>query len=356
MGKPSSKVRPSLSRRRRVVFSLAALVVGIAIAMVGGELTLRLRHGALFDFEDLRAEPWGFPPGSFAEYDTLLGWVPRPRAEHTWRGGWSARCDEQRLRRNGATGEEGAWLEPPVLAVGDSSAFGDEVEDGESWPAQLEVRLGRRVLNAGMGGYGIDQAVLRAERLQPNFEAPIVVLSLVSDDVTRTAFSFRNRWKPYFALDGPNLTLTPAPSPDVPLQESPWLVGLGHSHLAQFVLERGFPTVWMRSTHRRVHHDEREVSGRLLVRLNEFVEARGAHLLVVFLVGGDADGKHLPDLLARATEGDVTTLDLSDQLARWARDPVERKRRFARNYHLSPEGNAWVSERVADRLRELGWI
>ena len=41
---------------------------------------------------------------------------------------------------------------------------GDEVDDREAWPAQLQGLLGRRVVNGGVTGYGLDQMVLRAER------------------------------------------------------------------------------------------------------------------------------------------------------------------------------------------------
>ena len=54
---------------------------------------------------------------------------------------------------------------PLTLAAGDSFTFGDEVNDDESWPAALEQLTGRRVINAGVPGFGLDQAVLRAEQL-----------------------------------------------------------------------------------------------------------------------------------------------------------------------------------------------
>ena len=47
---------------------------------------------------------------------------------------------------------------------------GDEVADEEAWPAYLQGMIGRHVLNGGVGGYSLDQTVLRAERLarKPN--------------------------------------------------------------------------------------------------------------------------------------------------------------------------------------------
>jgi len=73
-----------------------------------------------------------------------------------------------------------------ILAVGDSFVFGDQVSDDETWPALLERRLNRRVVNGGVSGYGPLQAVLRAEQLLKAQTYSLVLLSiLVSEDLPR---------------------------------------------------------------------------------------------------------------------------------------------------------------------------
>ena len=93
-------------------------------------------------------------------HDDRLGYVPR--------AGYAApglTIDSDGLR---PTGEQtGPRQGAPILAVGDSFTFGDEVNDGQTWPAQLQHLTGRRVLNGGVSGYGFDQTVLRAEQLAP---------------------------------------------------------------------------------------------------------------------------------------------------------------------------------------------
>lgn len=44
---------------------------------------------------------------------------------------------------------------------------GTAVGNDETWPADLERLTGRRVLYAGVRGYGLDQIVVRAERMVP---------------------------------------------------------------------------------------------------------------------------------------------------------------------------------------------
>jgi hypothetical protein len=60
--------------------------------------------------------------------------------------------------------------------VGDSFGAGGEVADAESWPSRLEQTLGIQVINAAVGGYGLDQMVLRAEMLLPLLKPRVLVL------------------------------------------------------------------------------------------------------------------------------------------------------------------------------------
>jgi hypothetical protein len=105
-----------------------------------------------------------------------------------------------------------------------------------------------------------------------------------------------------------------------------------------------------------VHNDEFEVAVRLLSRLEGYVEKQGSRLLIVALVGADGGLGHVPKLLEQIRSDGVATLDLTGQLAVWAQDPVERDRMFQPHYHLGPEANRWVAERIAEHLTELGWI
>ncbi len=80
---------------------------------------------------------------------------------------------------------------PMIMAFGDSFTEGYAAGNDETWPANLERMTGRRVLNAGVRGYGLDQIVLRAERVMPQLKPPTVVLAFIADDVVRTALSVR---------------------------------------------------------------------------------------------------------------------------------------------------------------------
>lgn len=347
-------LRPS--RKQLLVFRVVAVLAGLSFALASGELLLRLQHEATFEWRDLRPAPWGFPADGFFGYDPGLGWVPAANSSHTWRAGWTANTDEHGFRRNGPVDEAREWAGAPLLAVGDSGAFGDEVEDHQSWPAHLERIAERRVLNAGVSAYGVDQAMLRAERLLPDFAPSVVVMSVVSDDVTRAAMSFYYRWKPHFSIDGDELTLHPAQPPEVPLAQPLWLVALGHSHLAEFAMTRLAPMTWERRMRLRAVRDQHELSARVLQRLDATVRAHGGRLLVVLMTGSNRDLTNFPGLLERLRGTDVEILDLSRELDAMAADPVQHEEMFRPHHHLSDAGNAWMAGRIAARLRELGWI
>lgn len=86
-----------------------------------------------------------------------------------------------RRGRDRLTGDEEVRdVTKPILAVGDSYTFGDEVSDWETWPAQLQKLSGRRVINGGVFGYGIDQAFLRARRLLSRYQFSTVDIQLHS--------------------------------------------------------------------------------------------------------------------------------------------------------------------------------
>src|SRR5262249_23022522 len=101
-----------------------------------------------------------------------------------------------------------------ILAVGDSYTWGEDVGDLDTWPAQLQRLMGRRVLNGGVTGYGFDQTVLRAEQLVERHKPAAVIVSFIADDIRRC--EMRRMWwhdKPWFALEHGRLALKGVPVP-----------------------------------------------------------------------------------------------------------------------------------------------
>ena len=153
-------------------------------------------------------------PRGVAEYlqvrDPLLGW-PSPRAFGI------EPLDSSGARLLPAFPAPGQAC---VSAYGDSFVFGDEVAAADAWSNQLALRLGCRVANYGVNGYGTDQAYLRFQAL-PGDESSYAVLGVFTNDIVRNVNQLRNLLapahevglKPRFDIDEHGaLYLLPLPS------------------------------------------------------------------------------------------------------------------------------------------------
>ena len=103
----------------------------------------------------------------------------------------------------------------PILALGDSYTYGEEVNNGETWPSILQALTGRKVLNAGVAGYGFDQIVLRAGLLAPTVH-PVGDRGLLHRRRSAAHREASRLWsadKPWFEIDNGELVLRGVPVP-----------------------------------------------------------------------------------------------------------------------------------------------
>ncbi len=201
---------------RRLAFSFVAVLLVIAtleaIAWIAFE---RFLQGSPFRRRDLDA--FATPPTQ-AEMDTWrtwawdreLGWLRRPGTRETIAdpkaGPWTVTIDARGARREPLDAPGGL-----VSAYGDSFTFGHEVEDDETWPHYLSVRLGSRVDNWGQTAWGPDQAVLRLRRNLPAEHTRVVVLAIMSENIARVV----NCYRPFLA----DRTMTLAFKPMVAVED-----------------------------------------------------------------------------------------------------------------------------------------
>jgi hypothetical protein len=344
-------------RRARLKLALmpAALVGSLLLAEVG----LRLYHGKLRSWENLRSHFWmrEFTEESESLFDARLGWVHRP-GHYVFpfgrqpKGHWTTTIGADGLRENGKARPPGS----PVLAVGASFTLGNEVEDDETWPACLERILERPVLNGGISSYGLDQVVLRTEMLLEEYEPDVVVLAYADDDIQRCQLSFYTGWKPYFDIEQGALSLRNSPVPLGTGDDGIWnpapppaLSPLGYSYLARSVIMRLDPDWWLHGMGRE-HERGDEVAALLLLRAAREVRAVGAELLVVRLYPKLSGPVEHPLEADRALAEGAQLLDLGPEV-------IERRRSEGKDAIMMPSGhlsaamNEWAAQRIADVLR-----
>ena len=219
-----------------------ALVTGsIAFSLVSLELgcrLMRLGPAGLVEWPNFARERTsnadnGLLSCGFA-YDAELGWTMPVNCNSA---GYSV--DAEGLRK---TPHAPLRDEAPILVTGSSFAMGSEVADDQAWPAQLQGMIGGRVMNGGVGGYSLDQTVLRTERLVARLRPSLVIASFTPDDIRRNELKTSwSRPKPYFEAAGDRLELRNVPVPGregAPVPMPPAARLLGWSALADLVADR----------------------------------------------------------------------------------------------------------------------
>lgn len=349
--------RPRRPPARSEYFGRGTLILlGVVVSLLVLELGLRTwSWGYLFawpnfvlDARTVLAERDG---GRYT-YDERLGYLPRP--------GYTAlgiTIEANGLRNTGALPP---GIDAPILAVGDSYTFGDEVGDNETWPAQLQRLTGRAVLNAGVSGHGFDQIVLRAEALAPFYRPDAIVVAFIADDIRR--IEMRRLWsadKPYFDLDKDtpilrNVPVPPRSAPNATL--SFWQRTLGYSFLFDFVMRRlDLLHDWF-GDHLRVHQPGtgQQIACRLTERLANLQQTSGARVLVVAeydpVVWTDArfadeQRRTTEALLGCARNSGLATLDSYRAIA----DSGDPKQLYVL-WHMNEEGNALIARLIGHAL------
>jgi hypothetical protein len=192
-----------------VIFSLGVLEAGMRLVRSGPEA---LVHWPNYARERMGSPEQGGGPCVHV-YDQTLGWTSpggcRSPAYNSDAGGFRRMPDP-------SPGQPPLAL-PPILATGSSFTKGEEVSDGESWPAYLQALTGRKVLNAGVSGYSFDQTVLATEAVARLAKPLVVVVSFTPDDIRRSELAVSwSRAKPYFGIVGDRLELRNVPVPGGP--------------------------------------------------------------------------------------------------------------------------------------------
>jgi len=342
---------------RRIAYALLPLVALLCVLEVG----LRWRHGELLALDDARESVRGGEVfhqvllGSH-RHDADLGWVPIPdfRGESLhFAERISITTDESGFR---VPSPDRPPKEPSILAVGDSFTFGVEAGDGETWPAACERLLGIRVDNAGVPGYGLDQMVMRAERLLlvEGRRPSLLVVAFVANDIVRCGYGRMGIAKPWFepeATGGLILKGTPVPPIAARTSANRFWSALARSRLADSVMRRVAPAWWLVGRWDKVHDRHQEVARRLMTRLGHLHATTGVRILVRALpcrVEDSGDQELIPELLRLAEENGLHTenrADSSEEIAAHGLSEAD----FYKVRHYSAAGNAIMGESAAIR-------
>lgn len=384
----------TVKARRFVGVLLSILTTGLLL-----EIALRVAFRPNAGQRYLFSAPWRFlvpldppripdprpKPGAYIRYDANLGWTlgengSEPPLYYADQRG--IRCSKAAHDGGVGAGDASAV---DIITLGDSFTHGDEVSFDDSWPELLRARAGVRLLNLGVGGYGVDQAALRFQH--SGLQARTVLLGVIAGDFDRAVSSVFQittgnalQSKPLFRFDpdGAHILNQPAAAGETlrrefEMGEQSALLRMSLDFEPLLFRRDGLDSLylhrvpksalaWRRMNKTPAYRsgDERFEHGvKVLLYLRELVEARGGRLTVVFLESEYSimDRTRLPtpwqplrDRLAR--EG-IGVIDATEPIALL----YGRGRDLAFNrggLHYTPEANRAVASLLAEELAPQG--
>ena len=295
------------------------------------------------------------------QYDPYQGWIPKTGAygkKNYW--GKSITILDYGIRYNGQ--ESNGQDSLTILAIGDSFTYGDEVANDETWPSRLEELSKIKVVNGGVFGYGLDQSIIRAERLADIFNPSIIIISFISDDIDRTEYS--KRWglaKPYFGIIDGKLKLRNSPVPYRPPTTDIDLFRkiFGYSFLLDRSLDKlGLAPYWYIrdwDNKQRAHTEGEEVSCLLMGRLSELSISRKTRVILLAQYTEPEINRGQPSnsekIIACAKQKGIAVLDLYSYLEAVATSDPEKIKSFFLSSHMSEEGNQFVAKKLFEFLK-----
>ncbi len=319
-------------------------------------------------------------------HSKALGWTIRPGAS----------ADRYRSNSQGLRAERDYAARPEgkirLASFGDSFTHGDSVSGRETWQFALEDALDSvEVLNFGVPGYGLDQALLRYRTRWHEFYPQIVLIGYMTDDIFRHVNVYRPFYlpptelpltKPRFVSEDDGLLLLPNPLPDLSdydrLLKNPAstlsVIGqndyfFGHrakaSQLDFFATLRALKVVYYRLTESSPvllrdgsYNPESEAFLLTTHLLNEFVkvvrEQPAEPIILIFPQADDlrrsrrGESRRYERLVSFLRERNLPYIDLLDAF------PTDVEVQQIVRAHYSPRGNQMVGKFIAAALREKG--
>jgi hypothetical protein len=302
--------------------------------LVLAELVSRLVSGVfVLSFDNLVARelsPLRWAGGPLL-YDDKLGWRLKPRGQYAGQGRPDGKLSIGALGLRGAPYDTRRVPRQAILAVGETVTLGVNIDDGETWPAQLAALLQEPVLNGATWSWGLDQIVLRAKELMPLLRPKALLVTLRPESVAETNYkTFGLGYKPYFDIVDEKLHLAGVPVPK--MGEDSRDIGrpqsfLGYSHLVNTFMRTAvgswlsrslLQTEWVDHAHliQRAHVIDKsdEIACVLMEHLAELKDHYGTRVVVMMVYSegelrAPRSADQVPSVLVCARDRGLDTLD-----------------------------------------------
>ena len=289
-------------------------------------------------------------------YDANLGWRMKP----------SFRFEGVIHNSKGFRGSQEYNEQPEgirIFTIGDSYTYGLGVYDEYTFASHLDEMAGVEVINAGVNGYGIDQAYLMWELEGKKLNPSVVLLGYFVDDFYRNALSVSGKPKPHFIKDEDSgefkINWVPVPTVESLVKEGE-LESDGSLRIVQALK-------WVKRSIIEKYHlqdnvgyddykglvERAQLSEYILTQLNESVEESGASLIVVIIGIVDTCYQGQPEYLW--IENSIVEACRANGIEYINLAELMRQERYfpsfyARHCHFTESGHRFAAEKIADVL------
>jgi hypothetical protein len=339
--------------RRHLVASLA-IVLMLIVSLIGAETLLRLALATSL-IPGLRDPERYFSRREDGYWYLANRWgITRPRDPAHPLLGWVGDFDPQTYRHHDAATLRGRR---PILLYGDS--FSQCVRRTRRCYQQVldedeRFTIHHRLLNYGVGGYGLDQIYLLMRASAPLYKDPVVVFGFYLDDIDRALLAVREGPKPQLAVNEGRLDVLGVPIDPDPKngfrRHAPFI----GSYLFRLWRQAGMPIGPYRFTWERQARDEevrRERARRLTTSVLRAVERDHPDAIVLVFHDLVNIGK------ADTWRDDLLRVELRGRRAIFVKDLIAadmaRRARAAVDYFIPVDRhpNDVQIELVADAIR-----
>ena len=213
----------------------------------------------------------GFQEQAF-EFNPIIGWS-LIKKEHSYvqKNGSSFKLNKYGRR---ITGEQSDFDLPEILILGDSFAFGEEVNDKHSVPFLLNKKItDYNVINLAVPAYGHGQMLLGLKNYKKIKMTKYTVLIFLEMNMYRNAMTFRDFGKPSFHRIGGKLHINNSEvrSPEEIVRSGPYSISMAIFSLFQNYFDPKFSDMGLVHSTHEIMREMKKKSDQL-----------GAQFLVVF--------------------------------------------------------------------------
>lgn len=381
-----------MKKIKSIFINISLIFISIFIALLFCEIVLRVISPYPFFSKRYPSNLLGynlFKTSVSSKFDPNLGYYPLPghHPNHPNFGDEQKTHFEDGIRSNQLHPKNFDSDDKPlpvpyfvsaksIMATGSSDTEGAEVGNDKTWPALLEKISGHSVLNAGVGGYGLDQTYLRALMLLKKYKVDQLIISFSPEALERCELSARQgAFKPYYSYSNGELELhsnhviPPVymdPKVSEKLRDEYGL--LAHSFLAIKIMEIfSHRADWLiQFGGSKIEHENAGLVGcGLMKKAKELEKLYPVKVWILMLypdyfIPGNEDGtdqKWINNYFSKALETkkcaleqNLNVIDMFDPLNElYKKNPAEFNQLYIdKHRHMSGRGNSFVAKYVAD--------